>query len=764
MKYVKILSLSILIACLPFGLSGQKVGLVLSGGGSKGVAHIGVIKALEEHHIPIDYITGTSMGAIVGGLYAAGYSPAEMDSLIKSDDFLKWARGEIEDEYTYFYMKEQPNSSWISLKLNYDSLIRKPLLPSSIVQPFQMDFAFMHIFTRASTASENNFDSLFIPFRCMASDIQRNESVVLSSGNLGKAIRASMSYPFYFKPVTIDNRILLDGGMYNNFPSDVMLNTFSPDMIIGSKVAGNYTEADPSDIISQIQTIMMEQTEYDVLCESSVLIEPNIPAVNVLDFSRRDAFIDSGYIATKRKLNEIRLFLTDSISPELINKKRQVYRKKMPALVFNKIIVNGLDKNESYYINRMLLHDQDTVDIKSIKQDYFRVLADQRIEYIYPEAIYNKKSGFYQLNLEVKKDRNLEIQFGGTVSSSPINEAFIEVKYKDLNRQALNIRLNSYIGRFYSSVSAVGRLDFAGNIPYYLRAGTFYNQWDFFKTSTMFFEDKTPSYLIKNDFRNSVIFGAPITNNSKLEAGFSFGNMYNKYYQSNQFSRQDTVDKTTFLNYNTHFTWEFNTLNRKQFASNGKYFKLRLKHFRGNEIYEPGTTEPHAKEQEQNQQWIQLYLKYLIYTKVSKSYNIGLQTDLFMSNRNLFANHTSNLLMAKNYAPIPEANTIFLRRFIANNYIAFGLKNIIKLQKKLNLRIEGYAFQPAREILSENNGSQAYLGAYFDKRYFITSGRLVYYSPIGPVSMYLNYYQGNEDPLAFGINIGYILFNDHTLE
>lgn len=764
MKSLKRLFLSILIIYIPFGLTGQKVGLVLSGGGAKGVAHIGVIKALEEHHIPIDYITGTSMGAIIGGLYAAGYSTAEMDSLIKSDDFLKWARGEIEDEYTYYYMKEQPNASWISLKLNYDSLIRKPLLPSSIVQPFQMDFAFMQIFTRASTLSNNNFDSLFVPFRCLASDIQKNKSVVLSSGNLGKAIRASMSYPFYFKPITIDGRVLLDGGMYNNFPSDVMLDTFFPDMIIGSKVAGNYNEADPSDIISQIQTIMMEQTEYDVLCESSVLIEPDIPPVSVLDFSQRDAFIDSGYIATKRKIEEIRIFLTDSITPDELKQKRQAFRKKMPSLVFNKIKVKGLDKNESSYINRMLLHDQDTVNIESIKEDYFRVLADQRIEYLYPEAVYNEESGFYQLNLEAKKDRNIEIQFGGTVSSSPINEAFLEVKYKDLNRQALSIRLNSYIGRFYSSVSAIGRLDFPGNTPYYIKAGTYYNQWDFFKTSTMFFEDKTPSYLVKNDFRNSAIFGAPITNNSKIEAGFSFGSLNNQYYQSNQFSRQDTVDKTTFFNYNTHFTWELNTLNRKQFASTGKYFRLRLKHFRGNETYEPGTTAPNALKKEQSQQWIQFHLKHLIYKKFSKSYRFGFQTDLVMSNRKLFANHTSNLLMAKNYAPVPEANTFFLRRFIANNYIAFGLKNIFKLQKNLNMRLEGYAFQPAREILSKNNGKVAYLGPYFDKRYFIVSSRLVYHSPIGPVNMYLNYYQGHEDPLAFGINIGYILFNEHTLE
>ncbi|MFW6224233.1 MAG: patatin-like phospholipase family protein, partial [Bacteroidota bacterium] len=481
----------------------QRVGLVLSGGGAKGVAHIGVIKALEENHVPIDFITGTSMGAIVGGLYAAGYSPAEMDSLILSEEFLKWAKGEIEEEHVYYYMQDEPNASWFTLRIKYDSLVRKPVLPSSIVQPFQMDFAFIQIFTKATTACKEDFDSLFVPFRCVASDIENNQAVVLEKGNLGKSIRASMSYPFYFKPITIDGKVMLDGGMYNNFPSDVMLESFYPDMIIGSKVAGNYAVPDPTNIVSQLQTIMMRQTVYDVYCESSVMIEPEVPPVNVVDFSRRKEFIDSGYVAAKRKIDEIRIFLTDSVSPEVVSTRRKEFRKKMPPLVFNKININGLNANESSYINRMLLHNNDTTDIKSIKQDYFRILADDRIDYIYPAARYDEESGYYHLDLDVTKDNTIEVQFGGTVSSAPVNEAFLQAKYKYLGRQAYSIRLNSYIGRFYSSVSALGRMDFPGKTPFYIKGGIYYNQWDYFKTSTMFFEDKTPSYLIKNDFHNT---------------------------------------------------------------------------------------------------------------------------------------------------------------------------------------------------------------------------------------------------------------------
>lgn len=741
----------------------QSVGLVLSGGGSKGAAHIGVIKALEENHVPIDYITGTSMGAIIGGLYASGYTPQEMDSLINSEDFLRWAKGKIEEEYVYYYMKEDPNASWITVRLSPDSLTH-PSFPSSIIQPFQMDFAFMQIFSRPTSVAGRNFDSLFVPFRCVASDIENNRPVILSSGNLGKSIRASMSYPFYFKPITIDGKVMLDGGMYNNFPADIMLDEFYPDMIIGSKVAGNYSKAYPGDIVSQLQTIMMEKTNYDVFCESSVMIEPELPTVNVIDFSKTNEFIDSGYVATTRKLEDIRLFLTDSVSPKEIKQKRKLFRNQMPDLIFNKIEVSGLNQKESEYINKMLLHDNDTVEIKSIKEDYFRILTDDRISYIYPEAKFNNQTGYYTLNLEVKKDKDIELKFGGTVSSAPINEAFVQLKYKNLARQSISGRVNTYIGRFYSSVGVHGRIDFPGETPFYMKAGLTYNHWDYFKTSTTFFEDKTPSYLIKKDTYLNFSFGLPVKNNSKIEAGLSGGNLLNEYYQSNKFSRLDTADKTKFKNYHIHIKFESNTLNRKQFPSEGEFIQAELKHFRGLEKSIPGSTNPFSSQLKRFHQWIQLSFTYKRYHLLNPWLSIGYQGDIFASNRNLFSNHTASLLMAKRYTPLPESQTVFLRKFRAHNFAGLGLNTVFTITDNIDIRAEAYLFQPLREIRSRRENSTAFYGPCFDKRYLMAGSRIVYHSPIGPVSLYLNYYQKHNDPLAFGLNLGYILFNNHTFD
>lgn len=160
----------------------QKVGLVLSGGGAKGLTHIGIIRALEENGIPIDYIAGTSMGAIVGSLYAMGYSPDEMEALLKSDDFKRWYSGNVEEKYIYYFKKNPPTPEFINIRISLkDSLknVKPQFLPTSIVDPIQMNIVFLQLFGQATAASKANFDSLYIPFRCIASDVYNKRPLIL---------------------------------------------------------------------------------------------------------------------------------------------------------------------------------------------------------------------------------------------------------------------------------------------------------------------------------------------------------------------------------------------------------------------------------------------------------------------------------------------------------------------------------------------------------------------------------------------------------
>lgn len=198
----------LLLILIPLQMEAQKVGLVLSGGGAKGLTHIGIIRALEENEIPIDYITGTSMGAIVGSLYAMGYSPDEMEQLLKSDDFKRWYSGDVEEKYIYYFKKNPPTPEFINIRISLkDSLksVKPHFLPNSIVDPIQMNIVFLQLFAQSTAACKENFDSLFIPFRCIASDVYNKRAMILKDGDLGDAVRASMSFPAMFKPIEIDS-------------------------------------------------------------------------------------------------------------------------------------------------------------------------------------------------------------------------------------------------------------------------------------------------------------------------------------------------------------------------------------------------------------------------------------------------------------------------------------------------------------------------------------------------------------------------------
>lgn len=755
----------LIIGCLSlFQFTGyaQKVGLVLSGGGTKGTAHIGVIKALEEEGIPIDYITGTSMGAIIGGLYAAGYSPDEMYSIIASPAFSRWATGEIEDKYYYYFKKAEPDASWATLKFKLDSTITHTL-PSSLVSPVQMDFAVMEYFAQASALSQYNFDSLFIPFRCIASDIASNRMVVLKQGDLGQAIRASMTFPFYFRPIRIDGVLMLDGGMYNNFPSDVMYEDFFPDIIIGSKVVSNYAPPDEDDIISQLQTVFMESTEYSVVCDNGVLIEPVLPQVNLIDFSRVSEFVDSGYVAAKRSIAEIRGFVFKTRSAEELKARRKVFNDLLPPVSIDSIHILGVNAKQAEYVRRSFARKDSVLNLEAVRQEYYKLIADDKISRVSPRLKYNDEEGHYDLVLEIQRDKDFHLSFGGNISSSPINEAFVEIQYKYLGKQAVTAGANSYIGRFYSSTAIKTRVDFPRQYPLYLGLSLTLSQYDFFKTSTYFFEDKTPSYLIKNENNIVLQMGIPVTNQGKFELSIGKGLDSYDYYQTNFFTRIDTADRTSFDYSVASIVLDVNTLNRKQFANKGSRVSIQAAFIMGNEDYTPGSTSLHKDLHTAYHKRFLFRLQSENYWSINSYYTIGAYADAVVSDYKFFKTYTATMLASHRFEPIPESRTLFLPDYRAHNFLGGGVRNIFSLLKNVDLRLEAYLFTPFQGIFQEEDKSPAY-GTPFVSLYHIGSAALVYHSPIGPVSLNLNYYERREEKWSLNFNIGYILFNRHPLQ
>ena len=278
-----------------------RVGLVLGGGGARGAAHIGVLKELERLQIPIDAIAGTSMGAIVGGLYASGMSPAELEAVVAEIDWLQALKDEPARSDLKFRRKQDERRYPVNPDLGFDEDGLK--LPLGLIQGQRLDLILRELTIDVSQIDD--FDELPIPFRAIASDIETGEAHVMDSGDLATAIRASMSVPGVIAPVQIDGRMLVDGGISGNLPIDV-IRKMDVDVIIAIDVEFPLYSLDELQsafaISEQMLTILIRREtlrQIETLGDDDILIRPDLGTFGSADFSNILQAIEPGVTAAK---------------------------------------------------------------------------------------------------------------------------------------------------------------------------------------------------------------------------------------------------------------------------------------------------------------------------------------------------------------------------------------------------------------------------------------------------------------------------------
>src|SRR5581483_9796932 len=520
MNKLKHLFICVLLLTMGIDSFSQKVGLVLSGGGASGIAHIGVIKALEENHIPIDYVTGTSMGAFIGAMYAAGYTPAEMEKIVTSPDFQRIATGTISSKLQYYFKQPLTEASWINFRFSLDTSIITSI-PTHLVSPIPIDFALLKYFTGPSSAAGNSFDNLFVPFRCVAADIVEKKPHIFSTGNLGEAVRASISYPFYLKPIVIDGKMYFDGGLYNNFPTDIMQQDFHPDIILGSNVSSNIEPPTDDNILSEIKNMLMTKTNYTLEGKGKIIV-PNVEA-GILTADHPKALIDSGYAATIRQIPAILQMISRKEDSAQLVQRRLAFKDKQRALVFKNLSIHGVNPSQQRYIKSILNKHGDILTLNEVEKRYYKVATDPDIHSIYPLANIDS-SGLYSLDATVKKEKHFSAGFGGVISNRPISEGYVGIQYNYTGKEELNLAANTYFGKLYTSALVNARIYFPTSLPFYLEPAVIYNRVDYFTSSTEFFEDIQPPYLTQNDEFGKIDLGLPVGMSSKLVLGANLTN------------------------------------------------------------------------------------------------------------------------------------------------------------------------------------------------------------------------------------------------
>lgn len=280
--------------------SQPKTGLVLSGGAARGLAHIGVLKALEEHGVQIDAIAGTSMGAVIGGLYAAGYSVEELEKLALSLDWQQVLSDDPPRQDVPFRRKQDDRDFLVKRKLSFrdDGSLGLPL---GVIQGQNLALLLERLLVH--TSDTRDFDRLPIPFRAVATDIANDKKVIFRSGHLPQAIRASMSIPAVFAPVEIEGRLLVDGGMVDNIPMDVARDMGVDRLIvvdIGSPLQSREQLLTVVDVLNQSITMMTRrnsEAQLATLRPEDLLVQPMLAGFGSTDFGRAEQLIDAGYRA-----------------------------------------------------------------------------------------------------------------------------------------------------------------------------------------------------------------------------------------------------------------------------------------------------------------------------------------------------------------------------------------------------------------------------------------------------------------------------------
>lgn len=742
-------------------LVAQKVGVVLSGGGAGGLAHIGVLKALEEEKIPVHYICGTSIGGLVASIYASGFSPDEMDSLIGSKFFQDLSKGEIAMRYQYYLKKKEPTPSWVNFKLSLDtSLIYN--LPTNIINSIPIDFGLMKFFSVVKLDCKDNFDSLFIPFRCVASDIESKRSIVFRNGDLATAVRSSMSYPFFLKPIKVNDRLLFDGGLYNNFPSNVMYDDFYPDIIIGSSVTDNSPRPDEDNVYTQLRNMFMSKSDFNPVCQNGIIIRP-WSDVSIFDFESAKRLIDSGYAATKRQMPEIKSYIY-YYEDSTLQKRRQAYKQQLKLPEIKGVEVLGLTKNQSRYIKNIIHQNEAGIQWKSLDAKFYRMAADERIRSIYPQLFFDSLSHDYKLKLNLKREKDFVVDLGGVITSKNSSTGFASVQYNYLGRFALNAQTDAYFGRLNNAFSGKLRFDFATYIPFYIEPQAVYSRWDYYRSSSLFFNLLKPAFLIQRDQYGELNMGLPVGNLAKLSFGAGTGEQSNLYYQNIDFTNIDTADKTDLIVNYGQIAFDLNTLNRRQYASKGSLFSAKLKYFNGQETYFPGTTSIDSVQLRDFSDWIVAKVKVEQYYRPFRMFQLGISGEFTLSTQAPATNFTATQLIAPAYSPIAEMQTGYFQSYRSYQFVGFGPKLIFSPFKNFEWRTEFHVFQPIRGF-KEDDKQDAQANRPLEIRRTIGSSALVYHSPLGPIAASLNYYSDLEpSPFTFFLHIGFTIFKKRILE
>ena len=739
----------------------QGVGLVLSGGGAKGLYHIGVLQALEENDVAIDYVAGTSMGSIIAGLYAAGYTPEQMKEIAESGAIQQWVSGRIDKKHNRYYREEDTPPSLFTLRFNvskrdstdYNQQLapegsngRTIELPTDFISSAQIDLALNEIFRPATEGAKEDFNKLFVPFYCVAADMNTRKEVVFRNGDLGEAIRASMSIPFVFKPLRKDDMLLYDGGVFNNFPWRYMRKFYHPDHIIGVKcTTGNKEVTENSSVIDQAMMFIMTHTDYALPEKGNIFIDRAVDA-GMLEFEKASEIIQQGYDDTMARMDEILATIPNRRSLAEVEARRAEYVKSLPPMRLTRPKIEGLSPAQERYVRAVMLarkRDKDTLKtFADFRTGVFDLLAQRDFTMEYPRFEYDSVGKVYRPILTLRQYPSLRATIGGTLSSTAYNQVRLGLRYEYISRVGVDAGINLYLGPVYNAGKIGGRLFISPSRPVFFDLNYIFSARNtiYGNFGNLSRVDNTIRKKHREQF-GTLSAGMATTTRSLLQATFNAG--------QNFYLFEGAKHPTRFNFLATRLQFRRSTLDNPVSPVSGSRLDVSGIYVNGHDKWIDEFDYGLIRHFSERREWMGAKISWQHYIPFTKTrwFSFGYSVEGVYTNHPQFEDLMATFVSLPQYAPITHSQMMYMPDYHSSRYVAAGLMPTFRLWEHLYLRTSFYAMYRRAEM------------GITDNLQYIADISVMYRTLVGPISLSVTKYGlKNGNNLYMSINFGYPLF------
>lgn len=648
-----------------------KVGLVLSGGGAKGVAHIGVIKALEENDIPIDYVAGTSMGSIIGSLYAMGWTPDSMLRFVTAPDFHYWSTGNIDVAKLNYVSRQQPTPEWVDFSFgDKKSEIGAQVMPKSLIDPTPMNIEFLKLFSPYTAVCKENFDSLFVPFRCVFSDVYKKHKVVCSKGSLGESVRGSMSFPLVYRSITVDGILAFDGGIYDNFPVDVMIEDFNPDFIIGVSVAKPDGRPNVDNLYSELEDLIIQNNDYSLDPQRGVKIQVPVTQFNVLAFDKAQEIYDIGYKTGLAMVDSIKKRTSSRRNIDDVDRRRDAFQSKVPKIEFDSIATPDVSKSAREYLVTLFSHDHRMpVSLEDVDRSYFDAISEGTVDEILPEA----KGRTLVLKAQVKHPFGFKA--GGWLTTGVGSMVFGGLSYHTLGRNAFDAHLSLWGGQSYWAAMLRGRVRLETPHPSYVSLEATATRKKYYDSLPFFFSDGDIATFLSSQAFVKGAYEIGMGRSDLMRISVAYGNNYA--------ARQAKA----------MIEYDFNTLGSRTFPVSGRRVRAYIY---GSRDHIRKDTEAWGNHRDSRWRGV-VNAMWNNYYSFNSFFKLGALAEGGASFGRRFADRRTDLLLSNSFCPVESMDNCYIPSLRGDDYIAGGLTPIWCPMSMLQVRGDAYVYTKCRD-------------------------------------------------------------------